>query len=133
MLKFLGAELELTPAAKGMRGSIERSEEILAANPKAITRRCSARQGDRGQRKGRTSTSCQSWERGGSGRPARHVLGDAETGALLVKADPKPIGKHWAFRQVAPSFVRRTAFLFGAPPSFFEATSGLFGATLSSR
>ncbi len=36
MLKFLGAELELTPAAKGMRGSIERAEEILAENPKAI-------------------------------------------------------------------------------------------------
>src|SRR5579872_5428044 len=36
MLKFLGAELELTPAAKGMRGAIERSEEILAANPKAV-------------------------------------------------------------------------------------------------
>jgi len=36
MLKFLGAELELTPAAKGMRGSIERAEEILAANPNAI-------------------------------------------------------------------------------------------------
>jgi cysteine synthase A len=36
MLKFLGAELELTPAAKGMRGSIERAEEIVAANPKAL-------------------------------------------------------------------------------------------------
>ncbi len=36
MLKFLGAELELTPASKGMRGSIERAEEILASNPKAI-------------------------------------------------------------------------------------------------
>ncbi|NBO20095.1 MAG: pyridoxal-phosphate dependent enzyme, partial [Proteobacteria bacterium] len=29
MLKFLGAQLELTPAAKGMRGAIERAEEIL--------------------------------------------------------------------------------------------------------
>lgn len=36
MLKFLGAELELTPAAKGMRGAIERAEEILAANPNAV-------------------------------------------------------------------------------------------------
>lgn len=36
MLKFLGAELELTPAAKGMRGAIEKAEEILASNPKAL-------------------------------------------------------------------------------------------------
>src|SRR5579872_3664254 len=36
MLKFLGAELELTPAAKGMRGSIERAEEILASNKDAL-------------------------------------------------------------------------------------------------
>ena len=36
MLKFLGAELELTPAAKGMRGAIERAEEIIASNPKAL-------------------------------------------------------------------------------------------------
>jgi len=36
MLKLLGAELELTPAAKGMRGAIEKAEEILASNPKAI-------------------------------------------------------------------------------------------------
>ncbi len=36
MLKFLGAELELTPAPKGMRGAIERAEEILAGNPDAL-------------------------------------------------------------------------------------------------
>ncbi len=36
MLKFLGAELELTPAAKGMRGAIERAEEITAATPDAV-------------------------------------------------------------------------------------------------
>ena len=36
MLKFLGAQLELTPAAKGMRGSIEKAEEILSQNPNAI-------------------------------------------------------------------------------------------------
>ena len=36
MLKFLGAQLELTPAAKGMRGAIERAEEILSENPKAL-------------------------------------------------------------------------------------------------
>ncbi|MDX1974810.1 MAG: cysteine synthase A [Rickettsiales bacterium] len=36
MLKLLGAELELTPAAKGMRGAIERAEEILATNPNAL-------------------------------------------------------------------------------------------------
>ncbi|MBY0407886.1 MAG: cysteine synthase A, partial [Rickettsiales bacterium] len=36
MLKFLGAQLELTPAAKGMRGAIEKAEEILAANPNAL-------------------------------------------------------------------------------------------------
>lgn len=36
MLKFLGAQLELTPAAKGMRGSIEKAEEILASNPNAL-------------------------------------------------------------------------------------------------
>jgi cysteine synthase len=35
MLKFLGTELELTPAAKGMRGAIERAEEIVAGNPDA--------------------------------------------------------------------------------------------------
>ncbi len=36
MLKFLGAQLELTPAAKGMRGAIERAEEILSSNPDAL-------------------------------------------------------------------------------------------------
>lgn len=39
MLKFLGAELELTPAAKGMKGAIARAEEIVASNPKAILMR----------------------------------------------------------------------------------------------
>lgn len=36
MLKLLGAELELTPGAKGMRGAIEKAEEIVAHNPHAI-------------------------------------------------------------------------------------------------
>lgn len=36
MLKFLGAQLELTPAPKGMRGAIEKAEEIVANNPGAI-------------------------------------------------------------------------------------------------
>jgi cysteine synthase A len=36
MLKILGAQLELTPAAKGMRGAIERAEEILTQNKDAI-------------------------------------------------------------------------------------------------
>lgn len=36
MLKILGADLELTPAAKGMRGSIEKAEEIVANNKNAI-------------------------------------------------------------------------------------------------
>jgi cysteine synthase A len=36
MLKFLGAQLELTPASKGMRGAIEKAEEIVAGNPNAM-------------------------------------------------------------------------------------------------
>lgn len=36
MLQLLGAKLELTPAAKGMRGAIERAEEIVASNPNAL-------------------------------------------------------------------------------------------------
>lgn len=36
MLKMLGADLELTPAAKGMRGAIEKAEEIVAGNPDAL-------------------------------------------------------------------------------------------------
>ncbi len=36
MLKLLGAELELTPAAEGMRGAIRRAEEISRALPDAI-------------------------------------------------------------------------------------------------
>jgi cysteine synthase A len=36
MLKLLGAELELTPAAGGMRGAIARAEELLTTLPDAI-------------------------------------------------------------------------------------------------
>jgi cysteine synthase A len=36
MLKLLGAELELTPAAEGMSGSIRRAEQILKDNPNAV-------------------------------------------------------------------------------------------------
>jgi len=36
MLKFLGAELELTPAANGMKGAIARAEELLASTPNAL-------------------------------------------------------------------------------------------------
>jgi cysteine synthase len=35
MMKLLGAELELTPARRGMAGAIERAEQILAATPGA--------------------------------------------------------------------------------------------------
>src|ERR1700744_479183 len=36
MLKLLGAELELTPAAQGMRGAISRAEQIVATLPDAF-------------------------------------------------------------------------------------------------
>ncbi len=36
MFKLLGADLELTPADKGMKGAVARAEEIIAANPNAI-------------------------------------------------------------------------------------------------
>ena len=36
MLLFLGAELELTPAARGMRGAIERAEELAREMPDAV-------------------------------------------------------------------------------------------------
>ncbi|MET0155052.1 MAG: cysteine synthase A [Rickettsiales bacterium] len=36
MLKLLGAHLELTPAAKGMKGAIERAEAIVAENSNAV-------------------------------------------------------------------------------------------------
>jgi cysteine synthase A len=36
MLQLLGAELELTPAEKGMRGAILRAQEILASTPGAV-------------------------------------------------------------------------------------------------
>ncbi len=37
MLALMGAELELTPAEKGMKGAIARAEELLAATPGAIS------------------------------------------------------------------------------------------------
>ncbi|GAB3448046.1 cysteine synthase A [Insolitispirillum peregrinum] len=36
MLKHLGAELVLTPAAKGMKGAVERAKELVAELPNAI-------------------------------------------------------------------------------------------------
>lgn len=36
MLRLLGAELELTPADKGMNGAIARAEELLQSLPKAV-------------------------------------------------------------------------------------------------
>jgi len=36
MLAILGADLELTPAADGMKGAIKKAEEIVANDPKAI-------------------------------------------------------------------------------------------------
>src|SRR5579859_3960293 len=36
MLLFLGAEIELTPAARGMRGAIARAEEIVRTFPDAL-------------------------------------------------------------------------------------------------
>jgi len=36
MLKILGADLELTEAAKGMKGAIAKAEEIAASNPNAL-------------------------------------------------------------------------------------------------
>jgi cysteine synthase A len=36
MLKFLGAELELTPASQGMKGAIAKAAEIVATTPHAV-------------------------------------------------------------------------------------------------
>src|SRR5499425_653870 len=36
MLKLLGAELELTPAAAGMKGAIQRAEELVKSTPNAF-------------------------------------------------------------------------------------------------
>ncbi|MES1201410.1 MAG: cysteine synthase A [Pseudomonadota bacterium] len=36
MLSYLGAELELTPGAEGMRGAMAKANEIVAQNPKAV-------------------------------------------------------------------------------------------------
>ncbi|OGN51903.1 MAG: cysteine synthase A [Caulobacterales bacterium RIFOXYB1_FULL_67_16] len=37
MLALLGAQLELTPAEKGMKGAIARAEELLASTPNAVS------------------------------------------------------------------------------------------------
>src|SRR3546814_3780293 len=36
MLRLLGAELELTPAEKGIKGSIDRAQELIAELPDAV-------------------------------------------------------------------------------------------------
>jgi cysteine synthase A len=36
MLSLLGADLDLTPAAKGMKGAIARAQEMVAENPNAV-------------------------------------------------------------------------------------------------
>jgi cysteine synthase A len=36
MLQFLGARVELTPREKGMKGAIERAQQLLAENPGAV-------------------------------------------------------------------------------------------------
>jgi cysteine synthase A len=36
LMKFLGAELVLTPREKGIGGAIEKAKEIIAATPKAV-------------------------------------------------------------------------------------------------
>src|SRR3546814_9333941 len=36
MLRLLGAELELTPAEKGIKGSIDRAQELVAELPDAV-------------------------------------------------------------------------------------------------
>src|SRR3546814_4020267 len=38
MLRLLGAELELTPAEKGIKGSIDRAQELVAELPGAVIR-----------------------------------------------------------------------------------------------
>jgi cysteine synthase A len=36
MLSLLGAELDLTPAAKGMKGAVARAQELVSENPNAV-------------------------------------------------------------------------------------------------